>query len=167
MLPLLLDSITFGLIVAFIVFGLIGIIVPMIPGTLLIWIAVLIYELVNGFSALGVPVFAMITVLALVTGLADLWLPLLGAKAVGASKRAVLLGALGSLIGTFIAPLLGTIAGYAIGILVGEYHKRGDWHDAFRASVGGVAGWGVATGVQLGGGLLILAIFLWKVLAGT
>lgn len=167
MLPLLLDSLTFGLVVAFIAFGLVGIVVPMIPGTLLIWIAILVYELINSFSALGVPVFAMITVLALVTGLADVWMPLVGAKAVGASKRALLLGALGSLIGTFIAPLLGTIAGYAVGILIGEYHKRGDWREAFRASVGGVAGWGVSTAVQLGGGLLILAIFLWKVLATT
>jgi uncharacterized protein YqgC (DUF456 family) len=167
MLSLLLDSITFGLVVAFIVLGLVGILVPLIPGTLLIWIAVFIYELVNGFSTLGVPVFLLITALALVTGLADLWLPLLGATAVGASKRAILLGTVGSLIGTLLAPLLGTIAGYAAGILLGEYHKRRDWHEAFKASIGGVAGWGVATAIQLGGGLLMLVIFVWKVLAAA
>jgi uncharacterized protein YqgC (DUF456 family) len=164
-LSLLIDSITFGLVVAFIIFGLIGIVVPLIPGTLLIWIAVLIYEIVNDFGALGAPSFAVITVIALVTGTADLWMPLLGAKSVGASKRALLLGVVGSVVGTFVAPLLGTIIGYAVGILLGEYHKRGDWHEAFRASVGGVAGWGVATAIQLGGGLLMLLIFAWKVLA--
>jgi len=164
-LSLLVDSITFGLVVAFIVMGLIGIIVPLVPGTLLIWIAVLFYVITDGFGLLTVPAFAVITFIALGTGTADLWMPLLGAKSGGASKRALLLGIAGSIIGTFIAALLGTIIGYAVGILIGEYQKRGDWNEAFRAALGGVAGWGVATAIQLGGGILMLLIFVWQVLS--
>lgn len=161
----LLNSISFGLVVAFIVFGLIGILIPMVPGTLLIWVAILIYVLGYSLDAVGALPFAIITLIALVTGSADLWLPLLGAGTAGASKRAMLLGIAGSLVGTLIAPLLGTVIGYAAGILLGEYHARGDWREAFRASVGGLAGWGIATAVQLGGGLLMLLIFVWRVLA--
>lgn len=164
-MSLIIDSISFGLIVAFIVMGLIGVVVPMIPGTLLMWIAVLIYALVNGFNSIGVAAFVVITIIALVTGTADLWMPLLGAKSGGASKRAVLLGVVGSLVGTLIAPLIGTLIGYAGGILLGEYQKRGDWNEALRASAGGLAGWGIATIIQLGGGLLMLVIFVWQVLS--
>ena len=144
----------------FIVLGLIGTIVPMIPGTFLIWLAVLVYVLVNGMASVGWAAFIVITFLALVTGTADLWMPLLGAQKVGASKRALLLGALGALVGTLFAPLVGTLIGYATGILIGEYQKRGDWQEATKASLGGLAGWGLATAVQVAGGLIILAIFV-------
>jgi uncharacterized protein YqgC (DUF456 family) len=161
---LLLDSITFGLVVAFIFMGLIGIIIPLVPGTLLIWIAVLIYAMSEGFVLLSMPTFILITIIALATGTADMWMPLLGAKGSGASKRALIMGLVGSLVGTLFAPLLGTIIGYALGILIGEYQKRGEWNEALKASLGGVAGWGIATAIQLGGGILMLVIFVWQVL---
>jgi hypothetical protein len=160
-----LNSLSFGLVVAFILLGLIGILIPMVPGTLLIWIAILIYILGYGMASVGVLPFAAITLIALVTGTADLWMPLVGARTSGASRRAILLGIAGSLIGTLFAPLLGTIIGYATGILLGEYQARGDWREAFKASFGGLAGWGIATAVQLGGGLLMLIIFVWRVLS--
>lgn len=163
----MLESITFGLVVAFIVLGLIGIVIPMVPGTLLIWLAVLIYGLATDFSTISTGVFILLTLIAFVTGTADLWMPFLGAKTVGASGRAIVLGTVGALVGTFIAPLLGTVIGYAAGILLGEYWKRGEWREALKASAGGLAGWGIATAVQLGGGLLLLLIFVWQVLAAS
>ena len=163
-MSLLVESITFGLIVAFIVLGIIGIIIPMIPGILLIWLAVLTYVWTNGMETIGWANFIIITLIALVTGTSDFWMSLMGAKRGGASGRSFLFGAVGAIIGSFIFPLLGTIIGYAVGILLGEYQKRGDWNQALKASMGGVAGWGVATAVQLGGGLLILGIFIWRAL---
>ncbi len=148
----------------FIVLGLIGTVIPMIPGTLLMWVAVLIYVLVNGMASIGWLVFIIITLIALATGTADLWMPLLGAKTVGASGRGLVYGTIGAVIGTFIAPLIGTLIGYAGGILLGQYQKSHDWQDALKASLGGLAGWGLATAVQLGGGLLILAIFVIRAL---
>ena len=163
-MSLLFESITFGLIVAIMILGIIGVIIPIIPGTLLIWLSITLYVWSKGMAVLGWGSFVLITLIALVTGTADLWLPLLGAKSGGASKRALLLGGIGALLGTFMFPVLGTIVGYALGLLLGEYHKRGDWLEARRASLGGVAGWGVATAIQLGGGLLMLLIFVVRVL---
>jgi uncharacterized protein YqgC (DUF456 family) len=164
-LTLLLDSLTFGLIVAFIVLGVIGILIPMIPGTLLIWTAVLIYVLINGLGSIGTAAFVIITLIALATGTADFWMPLLGATTGGASRRALFMGVVGGFIGTLFAPLIGTVIGYAAGLLLGEYQKRGDWNEALKASAGGVAGWGLATAIQLGGGLLMLLIFVWRALS--
>jgi uncharacterized protein YqgC (DUF456 family) len=61
--------------------------------------------------------------------------------------------------------LIGSVIGYAAGLLIGQYNKYKDWNLAIRASLGGVAGWGVAVAVQLTGGILILIIFVWQVLA--
>jgi hypothetical protein len=166
---ILSQSLSFGLAVFFMLVGLVGVIIPMIPGTLLVWLTVIVYailERASGLAAMDPVTLIVISLIAIVTGLADLWLPLVGAKVSGSSRRALVFGALGALAGTFLLPipLLGTIIGYAGGILLGEYHKHRDWDRAFRAGVGGVAGWGIATVLQLGGGLLILLIFVWQVL---
>ena len=171
-MTILSQSLSFGLAVFFMLVGLVGVIIPMIPGTLLIWLTVLLYALLeraNSFAAIDPLTFIIITLIAAVTGLADLWLPLVGAKAGGSSRRSLVFGVLGALAGTFLIPipLFGTILGYAGGILLGEYHKHRDWDRALRAGAGGIAGWGIATVLQLGGGILIILLFVWQVLAYT
>lgn len=166
-MSLLLQSFSFGLAVFFIFVGIAGVLIPIVPGTLLVWLTVVVYAIVermNGFAAVDWVTFTAVTLIALVTGLAEFWLPLIGAKVHGSSRRAILFGVVGGIIGTFAFPLLGTIIGYAFGVLLGEYHKLRDWDRALRASLNAVASWGVATAIQLGGAILILFIFIWQVL---
>jgi uncharacterized protein YqgC (DUF456 family) len=161
---MLLQALGFGLAVAFMIIGVIGVIVPVIPGTFLIWLTTVIYAWATDFEIITPIILVAFTIVSLVTGLADFWLPLLGAKQRGASKRGMFLGVVGGLIGTIIFPLVGTIIGYGLGILLGEYHKRRDWQTSWRASLGGMAGWGVATAVQLGGAIFMLVVFVVRVL---
>lgn len=161
----LLQSLGFGLAVAFMLVGVAGIIIPIIPGTLLVWVTAVIYAWATDFEIITWPLVVLFTLISLVTGLADIWLPLLGAQKTGASKRAMFLGVVGGIIGTFILPLIGTIIGYGLGILLGEYQKVRDLKLAWRASIGGMAGWGVATIVQLGGALFMLVVFVVRVLS--
>jgi uncharacterized protein len=169
-LNLLLQTISFALAVVFILIGLIGVVLPILPGTFLIWLTVFFFYIVEralGFAAIDPITFSAITAIALVAGTSELWLPLLGARRSGSSRRAMVTGMIGAVIGTFAlpVPLVGTIAGYAAGVLLGEYQKHGEWQRALRASAGGLAGWGVATVLQLGAGLLILLLFVWQVVA--
>lgn len=170
---ILLEAIAFGVAVAFMLIGLIGTVVPILPGTLLIWLTALAYAIVDGFQAIDWITFTFITIIAIITGTADLWLSLLGAKTGGAAKRAMFLGVIGGILGFFllgavlpvIGNLFGSIIGYAIGVLLGQYHKFQDWNVALKASVGGVVGWGIATAVQIAGGVLMIIIFIWQVLS--
>ncbi len=153
--------------------GLVGIIIPILPGILLIWLSVLLYAIREGFQAIDWITFTVITLIALVAGTADLWLPLLGSKRGGASGRAMVLGLVGGIVGFFllgaifpiVGSLFGGIVGYAAGVLLGQYHKYRDWNVAIKAGVGGVVGWGVATVVQLVGAGIMILLFLWQVLA--
>ena len=166
-MTLFLQSFTFGLAVFFIFLGIVGVFIPIVPGTLLIWLTVVVYavvERINGFAAVDWVTLTALTLIALVTGLAEFWLPLLGTKVRGSSRRAIVFGIVGGIVGTFALPLLGTIVGYALGVLLGEYHKLRDWDRALRASLNAVASWGVATAIELGGALLMLFIFIWQVL---
>lgn len=165
---LFLNAVGFGLAVAFILVGIAGIVIPILPGMLLVWLSVIVYAWRTGFETVGWPSLVIITIIALVTGLSNIWLPLLGAQKRGAAKRALFLGIIGAIIGTFVIPLplLGTVIGYAIGVFLGEFMKQREWRLALKASIGGVAGWGVAAIVELVGALLILIIFVVQVLSG-
>lgn len=167
-MELFLQSIAFGVAVFFMLLGLLGAIVPLLPGSLLIWLTVLLYAIVerlNGYAAIDPLTLVVITLISLVTGLADLWLPVVSSKVSGLSRRALVFGVVGAIIGTLVLPLLGSIIGYAAGVLAGEYQKFGDWNKALRAGAGGLASFGVAAALELGGGLLVLIIFVWQVLA--
>jgi len=163
-MTLFLQSLGFGLAVLLMLLGVIGVIVPLVPGTLLVWMTVLVYAWLEGFAAIDGVTFAVISVLAIVTGTADLWMPLLGARASGASWQSMLGGTIGSLLGLIFFSLPGALAGYAVGLILGEYLRIRDWQLAFRASLGGLAGFGLSTLVQLGGAILILLVFVWQVL---
>jgi uncharacterized protein YqgC (DUF456 family) len=172
-LQLIFEALIFGFAVGFMIVGLVGIVVPILPGTLLIWLTVLIYAVIDGFETVGWVGFIIITIIALVTGTADLWLPVLGAKSAGAAKRAMVFGLAGGVIGFFLlgglipilGSLLGSVLGYAAGVLLGQYHKYRDWNLALRAGLGSMAGWGIGTAIQFGGGLLIVALFILQVLS--
>lgn len=154
------EPIALGLSLIFALIGLAGTIIPLLPGVLLIWLAVLGYGALTGFATLSGGSLLLISLIALVTGTSDYWMSYFGAKKGGASKEGLLYGVGGAIIGTIVLPLLGTIIGYAAGLLYGEYRKRGDWEAAKRAAFGGLAGWGIATAVQFIGGVLMLAIFI-------
>ena len=158
-----IDTLTLGLVVVMFLLGLAGIIIPILPGILLVWLGVLFFALSDGFTAITPLWFTVITILALFTGSSDLWLPLLGARRTGASWQALVAGVLGGIIGTFMFPILGTIVGYAAGVLLAEYIRLGDWDPALRSGFGVLAGWGIATLVQLVGAIAIIAIFFLRV----
>ncbi len=160
-----MSTIVWILIILMFVVGFAGMVLPILPGTLLVWGAVLLHGYYDGFTAVSPASFVLITLIALVTGTADLWLPLLGAKTGGASWQTLLAGVAGALVGTVVlpVPVLGTVVGYAAGLLLMEYRKQKDWNLALKTTLGGLAGVGIATLVKLGGGLIILIIFLVQV----
>jgi uncharacterized protein len=157
------EPVGLSLVFFFMFLGLIGAFVPFMPGPLLVWLAALVYAVATRFAVVGPAAFGFMTLIAIFAATADFWMSMLGAKTLGASGRSILWGIVGALIGFLILNLLGAIIGYALGILYYEYRLHGDWHAAFRASVGGLAGWGLATAVEVVGSLLIIVIFVWQI----
>lgn len=147
-------------IIAFII-GLIGTLLPIIPGLIIIWLAALFYAwVVVGFDVFSPWIFALITLIAFVAGTADIWLSAVGAKTTGASWRTLVVGFIGAIAGTFLIPipLIGTIAGYAGGLILAEYVRLNELRPAVRAAFGGIVGWGVSSAVELAGGVVIILL---------
>ena len=86
----------------------------------------------------------------------------------GFSIAAILTLALGigAIIGTLIVigTLPGALIGYALGLFLGQYWETPDWQKATKATLGGLAGYGLSAIIQFGGGLIILIIFLIAIL---
>ncbi|MCP4418882.1 MAG: DUF456 domain-containing protein [Chloroflexi bacterium] len=158
------ETFSLGIVIVILLFSLIGTLIPIVPGVLLMWLTVLLYAWVDGFTAVSTSSFVVISLIALTTGTSDLWLTLFGAKKGGANVKSMLIATVGAIAGSFIFPIVGTIAGYIAGLFLGEYWQHGDWELATKAGLGGLAGWGVATIIQFIGGIIIMIIFLWQVI---
>lgn len=130
--------IIFGLILA--VSGLIGCVVPIIPGPLLAFISLLFLSYAKNwkpFSTTFLFVMGGLTILVLIL---DYVVPAGWAKKYGASKFSVFCSVIGMLIGLFVFPPFGLFFGGLIGAVVGELYVRKAGGDALRA------GWGVFVG---------------------
>lgn len=147
--------------------GLIGTVLPILPGTILIFAGALLYALIEGFQVVGWPTLVVLGILAAVATTADLWASSIGAKIGGASGWSVVIGLLAGLVGFVVFSLPGAIIGAILGVLLTEIVRVGDWRQALKAGSGWVVGWILSTLVQLGIGLVMVAIFAWQVAQGA
>jgi uncharacterized protein len=146
--------------------GLAGIFLPLIPGTILIFLAALGYALLEGFSTVGWPTLLAMALLALVGTTADIWAAGVGAKAGGASGWSIVAGFAGSLLGFLLFSLPGAIIGAILGVLLVEIYRVGDLRQALKAGGGWAVGWALSAVARLTIGLVMVALFIWQVLQG-
>jgi uncharacterized protein YqgC (DUF456 family) len=147
--------------------GIIGTVLPILPGTILIFVAALLYALVEGFQAVGWPTLVLLGVLAALATTADIWVSSIGAKMGGASGWSVVVGLFGGLAGLLLFNLPGAILGAILGVLLTEIIRVGDWRRALKAGSGWMIGWLLSTVFQLGMGLIMVAVFVWQLVEGS
>jgi len=149
--------------------GLVGTLVPVLPGVELIWVAALVYAIAERFATIDPLTFAALTALAAIGITANIWASHLGSRLGGASWQALLaglgLGAVGCLLGLFVGGI-GAVPGGLIGALVGvllvEYHRRKDWRGAARAGTGWLVGCLLSGFIQMAVGIVMILIFVWQ-----
>lgn len=153
-----------------IILGLIGSLLPILPGPLLIWLGALLWGYADGFQAVGWPTLVVLGVLMVLAWTSDLILTTFGTRKAGASWKAVVGAIAGGIVGAIllsgvlpvIGTILGTILGALIGILLVEYYDKRDWGQAFQASKGYVFGSLAARALEVFLSLLMIAIFVWQ-----
>lgn len=123
--------------------GLAGTVLPVLPGTLLVWAGIVLGAWIDDFTRVGMVAVAVISALAVLAWALDYVAGLLGARKAGASRLALLGAAVGTVLGLFMG-LVGVFFMPLIGAAVGEYLAR---KDQVRAVKVGVATW---IGIMLG-----------------
>lgn len=135
------DALLWALSAGLVLLGFAGIVLPALPGTLLVWAGLLLAAWIDDFQRIGGLALAAITVMALIAWALDYVAGLMGARHLGASKQALIGAALGTVVGLFMG-LIGVFFMPLVGAAVGEYLARRDQHDAApQALKVGVATW--------------------------
>src|SRR5256885_15433722 len=123
--------------------GLIGTVIPIVPGTTIILAAAVVHRVALGADrSLGMSALIAMLVLTLVTYAIDAAAGFLGAKRFGATKWGLIGGAAGALLGLFFG-LLGLFVGPVIGAIAGELICGGGGSETCGGGVGAILG-GVA-----------------------
>lgn len=157
------DGLLFVLTAAVMAVGLAGVILPLIPGLGLIWLAALVYGLLIGFGTTGWIVLSILTLLLGAGMAAGVLLPARGSRSRGASTAVLVAGAMGALVGFFVVPVIGAPLGALAGVLLVQYRRTGSWEAAWAATKGVLLGFGQTLAVQLGIGMVM--IVTWAVWA--
>ena len=139
--------------------GVAGIVLPALPGTLLIFAGILLAAWAEGFSRVGMWPLIAIGVIGGLTYFVDLVAAALGAKKLGASKRAMIGAGLGTLGGLFLG-LPGIIIGPFVGAVIGELTVERDIRKAGKAGVAAWIGFAIGTAVKVSMAFLMIGIFL-------
>ncbi|HEY68108.1 MAG TPA: DUF456 domain-containing protein [Thermoflexia bacterium] len=163
----------FWVALATMIVGLIGVILPVVPGVGFIWLVVLVYAVAEHFATIDPITFAVLTVLGAIGFTADLWMSQVGAKVGGASVWSLLaglvLGAIGAIVGLVflgVGAVPGAIVGAIAGVILAEWYRRKDWREAFKAGGGWLVGCTLSGGVQFLVAILMILIFVWQALKG-
>jgi uncharacterized protein len=104
--------------------GLVGIVVPGLPGSLLVVGAILVWAIAVGTST-GWAVFGLAVTLILVGTVVKYAVPGRRMKREGVPTSTLLLGALLGVVGFFVIPVVGIVVGFVLGIYLAEMLRLG------------------------------------------
>jgi uncharacterized protein YqgC (DUF456 family) len=159
---------TFGLFLVALamVVGILGTIIPLLPGLPIVWAAALVYGVVERFGAVGWICFAIITLVGIGGMVAGFVVPQRKVQGGGAPFSTSVIGMIGGITGFFVIPIVGIVVGAVVGILVAERLRTGDWTEAWASTKRALIGFGVGALVQMGAGVVMMLTWVAWVLIG-
>ena len=142
--------------------GLVGVVVPVLPGALLVWAAILVWAVLTQ-SVLGWAVLFVATVCLGAVQVVKYVIPDRRLRAAGVPRRSIVVGGLLALIGFFVIPVVGLFVGFVAGVYLVERHRLGEHDAAWRATMLAARSAGLAVVIELAGTLV--AAVTWAAVA--
>lgn len=153
---MVLDYILLVLSIAMLLLGVVGCVLPVIPGPPLAWLGLLLIKLTSLSQTLWTTILVLGIATAVVT-IIDYMLPSWITKNMGGSRYGAWGAVLGLVVGLFLLGPIGVIIGPLLGALAGEsyYNSRNEiktnpWRSVFGSFLGLLVGTGlklITTGV--------------------
>lgn len=153
-----LDTFYYILAAVLVILGIVGTILPALPGLPLVFGGMLLAAWVSGFEKVGWVALVVLAVLTVLSMVVDFVATAMGAKRVGASKLAIA----GSVIGTFAGlafGLIGVFVGPFLGALIGELIHTRQLDQATKVGIGTWVGIVVGTVFKLGLAFAMVGVF--------
>lgn len=143
--------------------GVIGAVIQVLPGSLIIGSAILVWAVVTG----GGWAWAVVGVAVLALGGAAVGKYLLAGrhlKRAEVPSSTLVWGAVAGIVGFFVIPVAGLVIGFVLGVFLAELARRRDPAPAWRATVSALKATGITILVELAGALVAATAWLVAVL---
>ena len=142
-----------------IVAGIAGTVLPALPGIPLVFAGLVVGAWADDFERVGWVTLSVLGLLALASLAIDFAATAMGAKRVGATRKAIVGAALGTLAGLFFG-IPGLIVGPFMGAVAGEVLSHGEWRRATSAGVGTWVGLLFGTLAKIALAFTMLGVFV-------
>jgi uncharacterized protein YqgC (DUF456 family) len=143
--------------------GIVGVVVPVLPGALLVWAAIAVWALVVG-SATAWTVLAGATVLVGGAQVVKVLVPGRRLRDAGVHRHSILAGLALGAVGFFVIPVVGFFVGFPLGVYVEELRRKGRHESAWRSTVEALRAMGLSILIELASAVLAAGAWLAAVL---
>jgi uncharacterized protein len=145
--------------------GLVGILVPLLPGTVLVFGAIAVWAFVERTMVAWVTLGIVAVLLGAALLVKYLW-PMRRMRSADVGTMSLFAGAVLGIIGFFVVPVVGLVIGFVLGVYLAELAKRRDQRLAWTSTVHAIKGVALSVGVELVGALLATVVWAVAVFAG-
>src|SRR5512146_2842038 len=119
---------------AVMLFGLFGLVIPVLPGLVIIWVPTLVYGVITGFNWASGILFALITLLMLLGSVVDNLIMGQRARQQGASWLAIAVSLIAGVAGSILFPPFGGLVTALLGLFAVEIIRLRDLRQAFSST---------------------------------
>lgn len=140
------------------VLGIIGCLVPVLPGPPLSFLGLILLH-VTRFGHFPKNTLMILAAIAVIVTILDYIVPVWGTKKFGGSKYGIRGATVGLIIGFFLGPI-GIVLGPFIGAFVGEMIFKDDLNYAFKAGFGSLLGFLTSIGLKLAASFVMTFYFV-------
>ncbi|ULE34795.1 DUF456 domain-containing protein [Mycobacterium sp. IDR2000157661] len=139
--------------------GLVGIVVPLLPGVLLVFAAIAVWAVVENNPTAWVTMGVVAALLGAATLIKYLW-PMRRMRAARVRTWVLVVGGLLGIIGFFVIPVVGLVLGFVAGVYLAELVDRRDQVLAWTSTKHALKGVALSVGVELVGALLATVVWV-------
>jgi uncharacterized protein YqgC (DUF456 family) len=139
--------------------GILGVVLPVLPGSMLLVIGAVLIAWADGFLHVGWGTVVLSAVIGALIWVVDLAAAALGARVARASRWAVVGASVGLLVGLFLG-LPGIILGPPVGAIAFEYARDPDSRRALRAGIGAFLGFLLGSVVKVALAMVVLGVIV-------
>ena len=144
--------------------GILGTILPVLPGALLVGGAIVTWAVVEGGSVAWITAIVAVTILVVGYAL-TLWIPGRRMSAAGIPTRSLVAGGLLAIVGLVMVPIVGLPLGFVVGVYAAERIRLRTHADAWTSTVEAMKGTGLS--MLIGLASAVLATSVWAAVAVT
>lgn len=145
--------------------GLAGIVLPVLPGPLLIVGGVAVWAVPRG-DAVGWWVLGIAVLVTVAGQVAKYLLPGRRLKAAGVPTRTLFAGLVLGVVGFFVVPVVGLFLGFVLGVWLAELVRLPDAATAWRSAREALTAVGWSILIELAAGLLTVAVWIGGLVVG-